>query len=214
MDGELRDRWTRLTGLLGVDEHDATRALRDLWRRHDEPQRAYHRLSHVRHVLEVVDALRAEEPIDDPVAVQLAAWFHDAVYEPGADDNEARSAALATEVLAGWGIAHDRSAHVAALVRATAHHPVVGVDADTAVLVDADLAILAADPDTYDVYRRAVRVEHGHLDDASWRAGRSAFLRDMLARPALYATASMRARAEPVARRNLAGELAGLETHP
>lgn len=210
MDAALRERWTRLTALLGVHEADATRVLRDLWRRYDEPQRVYHRMSHIRHVLDVFDSLRAAEPVDDPVAVQLAAWFHDAVYVPGASDNEDRSADLAAEVLGSWGVTAERSERVAALVRATATHPVSGVSGDTAVLVDADLAILAADPDTYDVYRRAIRVEYSHLDEDGWRAGRGAFLRGLLARPELFATATMRRRGDAAARRNLGGELAGL----
>jgi predicted metal-dependent HD superfamily phosphohydrolase len=210
MDADLRDRWERLTGLLGVEERESTRVLRDLWRRHDEPHRAYHRLAHVRHVLEVVDLLRAEEPVDDPVAVRLAAWFHDAVYQPGASDNEHRSAELARRTLQGWRLDEERTAHVTALIEATATHPVDAVDADTAVLVDADLAILAADPDTYEVYRRAVRVEYGQLDEPAWRAGRRTFLEGMLDRRAIFATTSMRRRGEAAARRNLGAELAML----
>jgi predicted metal-dependent HD superfamily phosphohydrolase len=211
VDTELRERWERLTGLLGIDEAEATRVLRDLWRRHDEPQRVYHGLSHVRHVLEVIDLLRAEADVADPIAVQLAAWFHDAVHMPGAQDNEARSVDLAVEALTGWALADDRVAHVAALIRATAGHEGRGADADTAVLLDADLAILAADPATYEIYRRAIRVEHVDLDDEAWRRGRGAFLAGMLARPTIYATASMRRRGEQAARDNLTGELVGLE---
>ena len=40
---------------------------------------------------------------DDIDAVRLAAWFHDAVYEPGADNEEA-SAALAAAVLSEGGV--------------------------------------------------------------------------------------------------------------
>jgi predicted metal-dependent HD superfamily phosphohydrolase len=207
MDADLRERWEQLTGLLGVEPAEATRVLRDLWRRNDEPHRAYHRMSHVRHVLEVVDLLRAEEPVNDPVAVRLAAWFHDAVHEPGACDNEARSADLAVDVLTGWGIASDRVAHVAALIRATAEPLAEVVDPDVAVLVDADLAILAADPATYDLHRRAVRVEHRHLAEPAWREARAAFLRDLLDRPRIFATEGLRRRGERRARENLRAEL-------
>ncbi len=210
MDAAMRERWTRLTALLGVSDGDATRVLRDLWRRYDEPQRAYHRLSHIRHMLEVFDSLRDTEPVEDPVAVQLAAWFHDAVYVPGAPDNEARSAELAADVLESWGVPSERLVEVAELILATADHPVEAVRPDTAVLVDCDLAILAADPDTYDVYRRAVRVEYGHLDEEAWRSGRADFLRGLLARPRVFATDTMRRRGEAAARRNLGAELADL----
>jgi predicted metal-dependent HD superfamily phosphohydrolase len=205
MDEALRRRWHDLAGVLGVGEDAATRVLRDLWRRYGEPHRAYHTLAHVRHVLDVVTFLRRREPVDDALAVQLAAWFHDAVYQPGAADNEARSAELATRALRGWEVALERAAHVADLVLATRAH--VATDPDGSVLVDADLAILAADPDTYELYRRALRVEYRHVDDARWRRGRAAFLEGMLARAAIFATPTMGHRGEGVARRNLAGEL-------
>jgi predicted metal-dependent HD superfamily phosphohydrolase len=209
MDDDLRRRWEGTTGVLLVDPAASTRALRDLWRRYDEPHRAYHRLAHIRHVLEVVDVLRAAEGLDDPIAVQVAAWYHDAVLEPGAPGNEARSADLAAAVLEGWGIDPDRIAHIRGLILTTAAHE-PGDDPDAAVLVDADLAILAADPDTYEVHRRAVRVEHPDLDEPAWRAGRAASLERLLARPRIYTTATMRARGEAAARRNLTAELAAL----
>jgi predicted metal-dependent HD superfamily phosphohydrolase len=209
MDGDLRRRWEDLTGVLLVDEAEATRVLRDLWRRHDEPQRAYHRLSHVRHVLDVLDLIRAATPLSDPIAVRLAAWFHDAVYVPGARDNEARSAELAREVLEGWGLPPERVSHVAALVLTTASHRDDGTP-DAPALIDADLAILAADPDTYELYRRAIRVEHGHVDEEGWRRGRSAFLAGMLDRETIFLTDVMRRRGEAAARRNMTAELATL----
>lgn len=205
MDDGLRRRWHELSAVLGVNDDEAARVLEDLVSRHDEDQRAYHTLAHVRHVLNVVDFLEKREPVDDPLAVRLAAWFHDAVYEPGSDKNEAASARYAAELLTDWQIDPERVAHVHRLVLVTAtHEPVVR---DEAVLSDADLAILAADPDTYEVYTRAVRVEYGHLGDAEWRAGRAAFVRSLLDRDHLYTTPTMRARGEDVARRNLTAEL-------
>jgi predicted metal-dependent HD superfamily phosphohydrolase len=205
LDEGLQRRWHDLTRLLGIDEPECERVLADLAARHEEPHRAYHTLAHLRHVLEVVDFIEQRERVDDSIAVRLAAWFHDAVYEPGAADNEGRSAKLAAEVLTDWQVPADRVAHVHGLVLATAHH--LPETSDEAVLVDADLAILAADPDTYQVYTRAVRVEYGHLDEAEWRAGRAAFLTGMLDRDPLYVTRTMRRRGEAAARRNLTGEL-------
>lgn len=209
MDDDLRGRWQELTGVLLIEEAEATRVLRDLWRRYDEPHRVYHRMSHIRHVLDVVALIRASEPVSDPIAVRLAAWFHDAVYSPGAADNEARSAELAVETLTRWELAPDRVEHVAALILATASHRDDGTP-DAPVLLDADLAILAADPDTYAVYRRAVRVEYHDVDDEAWRRGRGAFLAGMLDRSAIFTSAVMRERGEQAARRNLAAELAEL----
>jgi predicted metal-dependent HD superfamily phosphohydrolase len=201
----LRSRWREHTRPLGLAEAEVAAAFADLVRRHGEAHRAYHTLAHTRHVLDVIDFIAEHERVDDPVAVRLAAWFHDAVYEPGKDDNEARSAKFAAEVLTDWQIPPDRVAHVHGLILATAHH--LAETSDEAALVDADLAILASDPDTYGVYTRAVRVEYQHLDEAAWRQGRSAFLRGMLERDPLFTTKTLRRRGEPLARRNLAAEL-------
>ena len=209
MDDDLRRRWRDLVVLLGIDDAEADRVGGDLASRYAEPHRAYHTQAHLRHVLEVIDFLRGHERIDDHVAVRLAAWFHDAVYDPRAADNEDASARLAAKILTDWQVPPDRVAHVHALVLATAEHVAAGPDA--AALVDADLAILAADPDTYQVYARAVRVEYGHLDEREWQQGRAVVLRRLLAREPLFATATMRERGEARARRNIADELERLE---
>ena len=69
-----------------------------------------------------------------------------------------------------------------------AHDP---TSPDEAVLCDADLAVLAADPATYTAYATGVRAEYAHVDDAAWRAGRAAVLRAFLDRPVLFHTAAM-----------------------
>jgi predicted metal-dependent HD superfamily phosphohydrolase len=205
MDEDLARRWHELTSPLGIDEAEAARVRHDLADRHAEAHRAYHTLSHIRHVLEVIDFLAEHERIDDPVAVRLAAWFHDAVYTPGSPDNEEHSARLAAKVLTDWQVPAERVEHIHGLIMVTAHH--LAETSDEAVLVDADLAILAADPDTYEVYTRAIRVEYGHLSDDEWRKGRGDFLHGMLERDALYATRTMRRRGERRARQNLRTEL-------
>ncbi|MDQ3709265.1 MAG: hypothetical protein M3387_08210, partial [Actinomycetota bacterium] len=93
-------RWSQAMTALGVT-HDPTAALIDLRRRHDEPQRRYHTIDHVRSVLTSSRWLHESgEAVEDSGALMAAAWFHDAVYQPGATDNEARSASLADAVLA------------------------------------------------------------------------------------------------------------------
>jgi predicted metal-dependent HD superfamily phosphohydrolase len=161
--------------------------------------------------------------VADPEAVRLALFFHDAVYDPRSDTNEAASAALARAVLAELEVPSDRVDAVANLVMATRHQEpapattdrgtsdrgTATVDSDTAVVLDADLAILAAEPSRYQSYATGVRAEYAHVDDVSWRAGRATVLRAFLERPAIYLTAPMR-RQEHRARANLAAELSSL----
>lgn len=173
-----------------------------------EPTRRYHTLDHLADVLTRVDAL-ADVAVDLDV-VRLAAWFHDAVYDPAATDNEERSAALAGDVLRRLRVAPPVVAEVARLVRLTATHDPGPDDRDGAVLCDADLGVLARDSEGYAAYVAAVRAEYGHLSDGEWRAGRAAVLRRLLDRPHLFATAPGRDRWESVARANVSAELAAL----
>lgn len=177
--------------------------------RHREPHRRYHGVRHVTWVVRHVRELAAEVPVADEAAVIAAAFFHDAVYDPRAHDNEERSADLAERVLRELGWDDARCAVVGRLIRATAAHGPTG-DPDTAVLLDADLAVLGAEPAAYQAYVTGVRAEYAHVDDTAWRAGRGAVLRDLLARQPLYATEPARRRWASRAAANLTAELAAL----
>lgn len=203
---DLRKRWRSTVARLGAVPSGSDPVLRLLVGRYSEPHRRYHTLHHVADVLEHVDELiTAGEPVVDPVAVELAAWFHDAIYQPGGPDNEARSAQLATEALSGLGLDTSRVERVADLVLATARHVPDGPDA--AVLCDADLAVLGRDREGYLRYARQIRSEWSHLDDARYRRGRIAVLRGFLERPLPYHTRSMRSRRGAALAENIRDEI-------
>jgi predicted metal-dependent HD superfamily phosphohydrolase len=164
--------------------------------------RGYHDLRHLADVLERIDELDE----GDNTEVVLAAWFHDAVYEGAADDEE-RSALLAGSQLQGADV---DVAEVTRLVRLTATHDPEPGDHHGEVLCDADLAILAADPERYRKYAAGVRAEYSRLADADFRAGRLAVLEDLSSRDALFRTAYAREHWEPQARANLAREITEL----
>jgi predicted metal-dependent HD superfamily phosphohydrolase len=180
----------------------------DLWERWGEPHRQYHTRTHLGAVLRVVDAHAALA--DDPDAVRLATWYHDAVYDPRGADNEGASAELAATTLARLGLDAGRIAEVARLVRLTAGHRAEPDDANGRLLCDADLAVLAGAPDAYDAYAAAVRREYAHVPDGLFRAGRSAVLRHLHDLPELYRVVPDRAAWESRARANLARELTSL----
>lgn len=170
---------------------------------HREPARRYHVVEHVEAVLGHLRDLDAAEPVN-----VFAAFFHDAIYDARASDNEPRSAELAVRRLAPlvWTATVTR---VAETIRATAAHQ-PSADPQVDAFLDADLAILGAPADHYDWYAEAIRAEYDHLDDATFRAGRASVLGGFLARPQLFLTAAARDRWEAPARRNLARELAAL----
>ncbi|HEU0101047.1 MAG TPA: metal-dependent phosphohydrolase [Mycobacteriales bacterium] len=202
MDGQLLQRWV---AVLGSGE-DVVAAGRALLVRYTQEHRRYHDLRHLAEVLQALDLL---EPGPPPAPV-LAAFWHDAVYDPRAGDNERASAELATTTLAALGLPEPLSIEVARLVLLTAGHDPAPEDAAGAVLCDADLAVLAAAPARYGAYARDVRQEYAHLSDPVFRAGRSAVLRGLLDRPHLFSTGEGRRRWERPARDNLHAELARL----
>jgi predicted metal-dependent HD superfamily phosphohydrolase len=181
--------------------------------RYSEPHRYYHTGTHImmviRHLHEV-SATLSRQPSTELVA---AALYHDAVYDPRADDNEARSATLAVDQLAEMGWTHGRRATVRELIVATAGHVASGADeragtSDTAILLDADLAILGAEPHSYSAYVTGVRAEYFFVDEERWWAGRGRILREFLDRPRIFATDHMYTELEHRARANIEAELA------
>jgi predicted metal-dependent HD superfamily phosphohydrolase len=196
---DLVDRWTRLAG-------PRTRALgNDLVARYAQEHRRYHDQAHLTAVLDLVDELA--EYADDADAVRMAAWFHDAVYDPERSDNEELSAGLAERMLADTDLAADRIAEVVRLVRLTVTHDPAPGDRNGQVLCDADLAVLAAEPEAYAAYASAVREEYGFVPEELFRQGRAEVLRGLLGLPALFHTPRGRDRFEARARHNIETEL-------
>ncbi|MBC2904563.1 hypothetical protein [Streptomyces cupreus] len=204
---DLRDRWLRtlLPARDGACHPDPYRYGDALLKRWSEPQRHYHTVEHLAAVLRHIDEL--EQYARNPVAVRLAAWFHDAVYLPDRSTNEERSARLAERALPEAGVPEALAAEVARLVRLTVSHDPADDDPDGQVLCDADLAVLAAPPSAYAAYTAAVREEYHFVPSDAFRAGRSAILRQLLALPRLFRTPYGQEKWEATARYNLTSEL-------
>jgi predicted metal-dependent HD superfamily phosphohydrolase len=208
----LVERWRAAARGAGATAGDADlaaagRFLLGLWA---EPHRQYHDVTHLRAVLDVVD--RFAHLAVHPDLVRLAAWTHDAIYDPRAsgDANERGSAELADALLRELGAPAAVGAEVARLVGLTAGHATAAVDPDGELLCDADLAILAADERGYAEYAAAVRREYAHVPDGAFRAGRARILRAILDLPSIYRLPPLRSSWEAKARANVTAELAAL----
>ncbi|WP_026401265.1 HD domain-containing protein [Actinomadura rifamycini] len=201
---DLIERWVALAG-------PHTRHIgAELDARYGEPHRRYHTREHLAAVLDLVDELA--DHAASPDVVRLAAWFHDAVYDPERADNEERSARLADRMLTDTDLPPGDVARVVRLVELTAAHAPDPGDRDGRVLCDADLAILGAAPDAYAAYAAAVREEYAFVPEELYRAGRAQVLESLLALPSLFNTPPARARFEEAARHNIQTELALLKT--
>ena len=136
--------------------------------RYDELHRHYHTPEHLAYVLDRIDEYAGRD--HDLFLVRLAAWFHDSVYAipEGQVSNEEASGRLAFRELGRAGLEQEDLNEVARLVRVTANHQPAPGDKNGALLCDADLAILGADPTTYQTYAAAVREEYAKVDDVTF----------------------------------------------
>ncbi|WP_298592145.1 DUF4031 domain-containing protein [uncultured Rothia sp.] len=193
----------------------------------EQPHRAYHHSGHLSQMLTDLDRLYAHRAQGStPLALILAAWFHDAVYEGAPGEDERRSEQLASTSLeplvAAGPLTEQELRMVSLLVRATATHelpesadlPAGYEPADIQFFLDADMAILAADSARYRRYLRGVRSEYSHFDDEAFRTGRTTFLRSILGRERIFLSEQAFTLWEEPARANLRAELSEWEQDP
>jgi predicted metal-dependent HD superfamily phosphohydrolase len=171
--------------------------------------RRYHTLGHLEACLEEFD--QASGLAVRPGEVELALWFHDAVYRTRASDNEARSAALAAEILSRDGLQTGAVGRVMAAIMATRHQG-GEPSGDAALVVDIDLSILGQPEDVYLEFEKNVRREYWWVPRRKFAAGRCAILQSFLKRPAIYRFDKFRTRYEAAARENLAAAIARLKS--
>lgn len=196
----LELRWHRAWADLDLPQ-PAPVVLDRLLARYREPHRAYHTVQHLEECLALLDELR--DLAREPAVVELALWYHDAVYQPRRSDNEQASADLARADLEAAGAPSRLTEAVTAMILATTHQatPPPG---DPEILVDIDLAILGAEPSRFAEYERQIRREYAWVPGFLFRQKRTELLEGFLARPQIYRTPMMHTRLEERARRNLA----------
>jgi len=202
----LEAEWRAGMSALGADATLAASAFEDIVARHSEAHRRYHGLSHL---VALFDLIEAAPPGS---AARFAVWWHDAIYDPKASDNEEQSAHLARCVLPGLRGPQQLVDETADLILKTKKHwdsGAAGPDGDA--FLDADIAILGAPPARYRQYAQDVRTEYAWAPDDLYRHGRSAFLRGAIARDRLFRTDAFEAAYAAQARENMTRELAELE---
>lgn len=204
----LDTRWDQTCRAMRISEASSRTTWENLVRRYSEPHRRYHTLDHLRAMCQMLSEFEGEFAAPD--AVYLAVFFHDAIYDSSSTTNEKASADLATSFLTENGVTPSIILNVEQLILATAAHFQETDAVDAGWFLDADLAILAAEPDAYSEYAMAVRQEYSQFSDKAFRAGRMRFLKTILDAPLLYRTDILRERFEAPARKNLQNELSQL----
>ena len=199
------ERWYTLMNTLGFDENHV--AFHHLCDKHAESHRRYHTGVHVEACLRHLDSVASL--LERPVEMEVAFWFHDAIYEPFSATNEQDSADWAREFLRENDADGALIERVVDLIMATCH-TASDLEGDAAYMVDIDLSILGATEEVYDEYEQAIRFEYKKVPGFLYRRKRKQLLQSFLDRDALYTTEHFSALWEASARENLVRAIAAL----
>jgi predicted metal-dependent HD superfamily phosphohydrolase len=205
-----QNNWVELWGRIGA-VGDPLPVYQSLVKRYAEPHRAYHNLGHVQDCLQEFE--NARSLATDADAVEVAIWFHDAVYDPKAKDNEELSAQLAEYLFQAADLLEAFTEKVTRLILAT-KHDAPPENKDAALLIDIDLSILGQPREKFAEYEAAIRQEYAWADSAEFAAGRCRLLREFLKRPSIYQTDFFRAKYEETARKNVQWAVVRLDLTP
>lgn len=199
----LQISWQRVC--LGLSLNGSHEALRDqLIGCYQETQRRYHSLQHLAECIAILNALPSSIRLDvaTQAEIEMALWFHDAIYDVKGSDNEQKSANWAQKQLSDAGAAADAAQRVHSLIMATKHDAKPQL-ASEQLLVDVDLSILGAAPSRFAQYDKQVRQEYAWVPDDVFCEKRIAVLQQFLAHPFIYCTPYFRETREAQARENL-----------
>lgn len=174
-----------------------------------EPHRHYHTLEHLEECLQWLDRFLGPSREPRVAEIELALWFHDAIYLTRRDDNEQRSADWAQAVLGSAGAPPPLGERIAALVLATRHQARPDTF-EAQWLVDIDLVILAAEPPRFAQYEAAIRREYDWVEAGIFRRERARVVAGFMQRPRIYSTEIAFAEFEQRARHNLQRSLDAL----
>jgi predicted metal-dependent HD superfamily phosphohydrolase len=187
---------------------DGEAAWQDLKNRYQESHRHYHDLSHVYFCLGQLDLVASL--LDDRDAAEMSLWYHDVIYEPGAADNETRSAGLFARHTADL-FPDEFVANVRGLIMATKHPEIVD-EGDARYITDIDLSSFALSWDGFRRDNENLREEQSDLADASYYAGKKGFLIGLSRRPRIFRTDFFHDLYEARARSNIQRYLAELHS--
>ena len=169
--------------LLDSASDDSAAVHQQLIASYSEPQRFYHNLVHIEHCLSLLDIVHAE--LQNPRALELAIWFHDVVYQPGANDNEQLSADLFMAKTAGV-FAEPLRDTVYQHIMATVHDGAEAGHADTKYMLDIDLSSFGRPWAEFIRDSDNLRLEMEDLPDDEFYQRQAAFQDKLFSQPRFF----------------------------
>lgn len=198
--------WVDMAASFSLPEDKSIEIFMLLGNQYKENTRHYHNWEHIKAMIKGLD--NYPEEINDRLSIELAIWFHDAIYVPLRKDNESRSAKFFYEQLSSY-LPIERTRKVITYIEATKSHTKT-TDNDLQVLLDLDLAILGQTKTLYQNYAKQVREEFGYVPNFLYKRGRKLVLKNFLERPSIYQTSFFKEQLEEQARQNMKEELESL----
>ena len=199
-------RWCSTWSSLGVPNCNQ-QLYAQLLEAYREPHRKYHNLQHLGECFQHLDTLR--DQAQRPAEIELALWFHDAIYDTRRKGSEQKSADWARRETLAEGLDPSTAQRIHDLVMATLHTATAD-GTDTKIMIDADLGILGAETERFDEYEEQVRAEYKWVPSFLYRRERRKVLDSFVTRPTIYSTPTFRKDYEPQARANIARALSRL----
>ncbi len=203
-----KDRWIALMQAMGFEP--AIDCYQALYQAYSEPQRFYHTVKHINAMLAHFDSVKhlAEQPAE----LELAIWFHDAIYNIPSSSNEFDSARWAKQFVQSKGYAEAGTQRIFDLIMATQHHEKSTL-IDANLIIDIDLAILGSSPAAYDEFEQNIRREYHMVPEAIYRKKRAEILAHFLVNRQIYKLDSFISQYENAARENIRRAIDRLKTN-
>jgi predicted metal-dependent HD superfamily phosphohydrolase len=200
----LEESWNRCWVENGTND-GGKKLMHRLIDAYSEPDRQYHTVQHLKECLNHLKEFARYSEL--PEEVELAIWFHDAIYDVRAQNNEEASAKWAVKELLNTSVSHDKIDRIRTLILATKHSSLPnGIDQE--ILIDIDLLILAAEEKRFREYEAQIRNEYSYVPLDIYRDKRRAVLLEFLARQRIYSTPVINERFEQRARNNIEQSIA------
>lgn len=202
---DLRDHFIRFCEFLGSPDDAAEIVWGWIESAYTEKHRHYHTLEHLSHCFE--ESLRFNfHFFSTPMAIEMAIWFHDIVYDTTSSTNEEDSVVIMKNACGLIAKDNDVIKNDAAdMILHSKHlYSKLSASKECAQFLDIDLAILGADDVKFDRYEDDIRKEYEWVPLDIYRPKRIEILQSFLTAPEIYRTKKMRDRLEASARKNIA----------
>ncbi len=192
--------WNRCAGFSDPKGNTIFSMLENLY---DEPTRFYHTSAHINQCLTNMDEASAVIGASD--VVELSIWFHDAIYFPGAQDNEKRSADYFSD-LAAASLPQETVSQVTQCILSTTHKS-MPEDENSKFVVDIDLSGFGQEWEKFVHDGENIRKENSHLNIDQYVAGQIKFMEKLINRNQIYSTDYFNSRLESIAQKNISRQL-------